>query len=195
MASTSSSGGGVLSDESAAAAAMSECIGLLFGRWTALQLAVRNRWGGRDSQAKADQLASSVLSWFTRNAARGLYGGTGPLDQDELEELLYDGMDESFNADIEDGSVEEVTKHLMIMYTRCLRQNYSYIDKLRKTRLAGSAITQRKEVLGGYDSSSDDDENPRSDEDDDEAGPNPKPPKPVPDADGWNTVPSRRRSK
>jgi hypothetical protein len=34
--------------------------------------------------------------------------GTGPLDQDELEELLYDGMDESFNADIEDGSVEEV---------------------------------------------------------------------------------------
>ncbi|OQU79693.1 hypothetical protein SORBI_3008G180600 [Sorghum bicolor] len=96
MASTSSSGGGVLSDESAAAAAMSECIGLLFGRWTALQLAVRNRWGGRDSQAKADQLASSVLSWFTRNAARG----AGPLDQDELEELLYDGMDESFNADI-----------------------------------------------------------------------------------------------
>jgi hypothetical protein len=78
MASTSSSGGGVLSDESAAAAAMSECIGLLFGRWTALQLAVRNRWGGRDSQAKADQLASSVLSWFTRNAARGLYGGLHP---------------------------------------------------------------------------------------------------------------------
>jgi hypothetical protein len=52
---------------------MEECIGLLFGRWTALQLAVRNRWGGRDSQAKADHLASSVLSWFTRNAARGLH--------------------------------------------------------------------------------------------------------------------------
>ena len=74
MASSSSSGtagGGVLSDEGAAA--MAECIGLLFGRWTALQLAVRNRWGGRDSQAKADRLVSSVLSWFTRNAARGLH--------------------------------------------------------------------------------------------------------------------------
>ena len=44
-------------------------------------------------------------------------------------------------------SPKQVTKHLMIMYTRCLRQNYSYIDKLRKTRLAGSAITQSKEVI------------------------------------------------
>lgn len=44
-------------------------------------------------------------------------------------------------------SHKQVTKHLMIMYTRCLRQNYSYIDKLRKTRLAGSAITQSKEVI------------------------------------------------
>jgi hypothetical protein len=40
------------------------------------------------------------MDWITE--------GAGPLDQDELEELLYDGMDESFNADIEDGSVEEV---------------------------------------------------------------------------------------
>ncbi|XP_066395426.1 uncharacterized protein [Miscanthus floridulus] len=167
MASSSSSGtaagaGGrvVLSEEGAAA--MAECIGLLFGRWTALQLAVQNRWGGLDSQAKADRLASSVLSWFTRAAARG----TGPLDQDELEGLLYDAMDESFNADIEDGSVEEVTKHLMIMYTCCLRQNYSYIDELRKILLAGSAITQSKEVLRGYESSSD--EISRSEEDDDD---------------------------
>jgi hypothetical protein len=77
MASSSSSGtaagaGGrvVLSEEGATA--MAECIGLLFGRWTALQLAVQNRWGGLDSQAKADRLASAVLSWFTRAAARGL---------------------------------------------------------------------------------------------------------------------------
>jgi hypothetical protein len=43
-------------------------------------------------------------------------------------------------------SPKQVTKHLMIMYTRCLQQNYSYIDKLR-TQLAGSAITQSKEVI------------------------------------------------
>ncbi|CAN6329989.1 unnamed protein product [Urochloa humidicola] len=78
MASSSSSsaagpaaGGGALTGEGAAA--MEECIGYLFGQWAALQMAVRNRWGGGNSQAKADQLATSVLSWFTR-AAKGRTG-------------------------------------------------------------------------------------------------------------------------
>ncbi|CAN6344005.1 unnamed protein product [Urochloa humidicola] len=109
MASSSSSssaagtaaGGGALTGEGAAA--MAECIGYLFGQWAALQMAVRNRWGGGNSQAKADQLAASVLSWFTRAAK-----GAGPLDQDELEDLLCDAMDEYFHADLEDGSIEEV---------------------------------------------------------------------------------------
>uniref|UniRef100_A0A804N4I3 Pre-rRNA-processing protein TSR2 n=1 Tax=Zea mays TaxID=4577 RepID=A0A804N4I3_MAIZE len=92
----------VLSEKGAAA--MAECVGLLFGKWTALQLAVQNQWGGHDSQAKADRLASSVLSWFTRAAAAR---GAGALDPDELEDLLYVTMDESFNADIDDGGVEE----------------------------------------------------------------------------------------
>lgn len=34
--------------------------------------------------------------------------GAGALDPDELEDLLYVTMDESFNADIDDGGVEEV---------------------------------------------------------------------------------------
>ncbi|CAN6226439.1 unnamed protein product [Urochloa humidicola] len=67
------------------------------------QMAVRNRWGGDNSQAKADQLTASVVSWFTRAAK-----GAGPLDQDELEDLLCDAMDEYFHADLEDGSIEEV---------------------------------------------------------------------------------------
>ncbi|VAH14594.1 unnamed protein product [Triticum turgidum subsp. durum] len=61
--STSTSGGGSLSPQ--AAAALQEGIGLVFGRWTALQMAVENKWGGPDSRAKADQLAASILSWFT----------------------------------------------------------------------------------------------------------------------------------
>ena len=52
--STSTSGGGSLSPQ--AAAALQEGIGLVFGRWTALQMAVENKWGGPDSRAKADQL-------------------------------------------------------------------------------------------------------------------------------------------
>ncbi|KAM3400975.1 hypothetical protein ACQJBY_005660 [Aegilops geniculata] len=63
--SASTSGGGSLSPQ--ANAALQEGIGLVFGRWTALQMAVENEWGGPDSRAKADQLAASILSWFTNS--------------------------------------------------------------------------------------------------------------------------------
>ncbi|CAL4904912.1 unnamed protein product [Urochloa decumbens] len=199
MASSSSSSAagtaasdGALSGEGLAA--MEECIGFLFGQWAALQMAVRNRWGGGgNAQAKADQLAASVLAWFTRAAK-----GAGLPDQDELEDLLCDAMDEYFHADLEDGSIEEVAKHLMITYTRCLRQNYSYINKLRKTRLAGSAITQSKKIMRYGGSESSDDEEEEEEEEipiDVEAPRNRRPPKPIPDADGWTTVPTRRGRK
>ena len=49
-----------------AEAALGEAIRLVFGRWTALQMAVENQWGGRDSRAKADQFEESILFWFCR---------------------------------------------------------------------------------------------------------------------------------
>ena len=61
-ASNGGAGGGPISAE--ASAALGEGIGLVFGRWTALQMAVENQWGGRDSRAKADNFAASILSWF-----------------------------------------------------------------------------------------------------------------------------------
>jgi pre-rRNA-processing protein TSR2 len=67
----SASGGGPLSPQ--AAAALQEGIGLIFGRWTALQMAVENEWGGRDSRAKADQLAASILSWFTNSRGMSMH--------------------------------------------------------------------------------------------------------------------------
>jgi pre-rRNA-processing protein TSR2 len=58
----SNSGGGPLSAQ--ATAALSEGVSLVFGRWTALQMAVENQWGCGDSCTKADQLSASILSWF-----------------------------------------------------------------------------------------------------------------------------------
>ncbi|GLT50376.1 hypothetical protein SLA2020_238660 [Shorea laevis] len=39
-----------------------EGIGLLPSRWSVLQLAVENEWGGRDSRRKAELLLSDVFS-------------------------------------------------------------------------------------------------------------------------------------
>lgn len=44
-----------------------EGISLLLSQWTALQMAVQNEWGGRDSQKKSEQLAADLLSWFSQS--------------------------------------------------------------------------------------------------------------------------------
>uniref|UniRef100_A0A0D9X9L4 Pre-rRNA-processing protein TSR2 homolog n=1 Tax=Leersia perrieri TaxID=77586 RepID=A0A0D9X9L4_9ORYZ len=185
----STSGGGALSAQSAAA--LGEGIGLVFARWTALQMAVEGEWGGRDSRAKADQLAESILSWFTNSKREHYY--------EDLVDMMYDTVSESFNADFEDGSVEEVAEQLLIMHEECLQSNYSSVEKLRNSRTQGNAVSQsRQMVVDDDDSSDDDDDDDEPSMVDNEAGSadmavdEPKPSKPVPDADGWTTVPPRR---
>jgi pre-rRNA-processing protein TSR2 len=41
-----------------------EGVNLLFLRWTALQLAVENGWGGGSSKEKSQQLLEDVIQWF-----------------------------------------------------------------------------------------------------------------------------------
>ncbi|KAK1645432.1 hypothetical protein QYE76_063237 [Lolium multiflorum] len=186
--SASTSGGGPLSPQ--AAAALQEGIGLVFGRWTALQMAVENEWGGRDSRAKADQLAASIFSWFANS--------NGPFYYDDLEPMMFDSISESLNADFEDGSVGEVAEQLLIMHEECVQNNFSSIEKLRNTRPQGNAVALSRQIANEDDNDSSDDDDEQSmgrDEaarSEDMAVDEPKPSKPTPDADGWTTVPSRR---
>lgn len=39
---------------------------MIFERWTALNLAVENEWGGQDSKQKAQALFAETLQWFYR---------------------------------------------------------------------------------------------------------------------------------
>ena len=43
-----------------------EGIDLLLGRWSALQMAVQNEWGGRDTRQKVQQLAVDIYHWLIR---------------------------------------------------------------------------------------------------------------------------------
>ncbi|KAM0878100.1 hypothetical protein ACQ4PT_035074 [Festuca glaucescens] len=186
--SASTSGGGPLSPQ--AAAALQEGIGLVFGRWTALQMAVENEWGGRDSRAKANQLAASIFSWFANS--------NGPFYYDDLEPMMFDSISESLNANFEDGSVGEVAEQLLIMHEECLQNNFSSIEKLRNTRPQGNAVALSRQIAteDDDDSSDNDDEQSMGEDEaarsEDMAVDEPKPSKPTPDADGWTTVPPRR---
>lgn len=44
----------------------------IFQRWTALNLAVENEWGGSDSRQKAQALFDDTLQWFYRHRGESI---------------------------------------------------------------------------------------------------------------------------
>lgn len=97
-------------------------VGLLLGRWTALQLAVHNEWGGPSSHLKAQQLQTDIVAWITRSKVTRYI--------DELEDMMDENMIVLFNTETEDGSLEEVAEKIMSIYEECLDDNYDTIRAL-----------------------------------------------------------------
>ncbi|EEF49714.1 Pre-rRNA-processing protein TSR2, putative [Ricinus communis] len=136
-----------------------EGIFLILSRWSALQLAVENEWGGRGSRQLADQIGFDIFSWFTQSKE--------PLYIDDLENILDEGMI-SLNTMIEDGSVEEVAEKLMIMHEECLEGNYHTIEQLRQARPTAGVHQHIRQAANGDDDEDDD----SSDDDDNSMGDN-----------------------
>ncbi|XP_059652673.1 uncharacterized protein LOC132299831 [Cornus florida] len=127
---------------------LQEGISLLLSRWAALQLAVENEWGGRDSRLKPQHLADDIFNWLTQS--------TEPLYIDDLEDLLDEFM-LSLNTEIDDGSIEEVAEKLMVMHEECLDGNYQSIESLKEPNPPGGAIPPiRQAIISDDDDSSDD---------------------------------------
>ena len=51
------------------AAAFCEGLAGILNRWTALQLAILNEWGGAESAAKGAQMLEELEHWFLRRRA------------------------------------------------------------------------------------------------------------------------------
>ncbi|XP_057732487.1 uncharacterized protein LOC130947799 [Arachis stenosperma] len=136
----------------------SEGIGFVLLRWSALRDAVENQWGGPDSRLKADNLATDILSWFTQSRE--------PLDTDDLEDKLYDGMI-SLNVVVEDGSIKEVAKNLMVMHEECLEGNFVTIECYRQAIVNQAAHPRAVPQVNDNCDDEDDDED---EEDDDVQG-------------------------
>ncbi|KAM0995047.1 hypothetical protein COP2_010743 [Malus domestica] len=186
-----------------AVAIFREGIGLVLSRWSALQLAVDNEWGGRGSRQKAEQLAADAFSWFTQSAEI--------LYIDDLEDILNEAMI-SLNTMTEDGSIEEVAEKLMFMYEDCLTDNFISVESLRDANHRRVAVPHVRQENEDDDDDDDDDDNEETDGssnmmvDIPESQPNLDPadvtsskPTPKPAAkteDGWEVVgPRRNRGK
>ncbi|XP_030928378.1 pre-rRNA-processing protein TSR2 homolog [Quercus lobata] len=124
-----------------------EGIGLVFSRWSALQMAVENEWGGRDSRLKADQIGSDIVYWFTQSKE--------PLYMDDLEAILEEGL-LTLNTEVDDGSIEEVAYKLMVMHEECLEGKFQAIESLREANQNKAAVHHVRQAVSDDDDDDDD---------------------------------------
>ncbi|KAI6692559.1 hypothetical protein NL676_020269 [Syzygium grande] len=181
-----------------AAPVFREGVALTLARWSALQMAVDNEWGGRGSRQRADELARDIVAWYTQSKE--------PLYIDDLEDLLYEAMI-SLNTVAEDGSVEEVAEKLMILHEECLEGNFAAVEKLREASLKRVAPAHVKQVVEGEEEEDSDTEDMAMDDSPymmvdapksqssptpvNKAGDEGRQPQTA-DADGWTVVGSRK---
>ncbi|GAB4855421.1 hypothetical protein Ancab_024048 [Ancistrocladus abbreviatus] len=177
-----------------------EGISLLLSRWSALQMAVDNEWGGPNSRSIALQLASDIFNWFA--LSKELY-------IDDLEALLDDTMI-TLNTEAQDGSIEEIAEKLMIMHEECLEGNFGSIEKLRQAIHNTMPVRHIEQVANDDESTGNEDVDDVEDMDDEgaskmkvdaptvssnlipEQAVKESRPQTTDEADGWVTVTSRK---
>jgi pre-rRNA-processing protein TSR2 len=196
------------------AAAFCEGLAGILNRWTALQLAITNEWGGAESVQKGAQMLEELEHWFLRRRA-GKYA-------EDLEELLVEILGDDFCVQCEDGSPREVAKIACEMYEQVAQGNYAlakdicskplpreHLERCQREEedrrwTAGAAISRGG---GGDDSGGDDSDVDAMDADDlaagldgfsmkhdpevDDMSTGGRRGQPEPDEDGWCTVPKR----
>ncbi|KTW25760.1 hypothetical protein T552_03373 [Pneumocystis carinii B80] len=85
-------------------------VSLCLYEWQVLSMAVSSCWGGTDSGEKRDWLCG-VLCELVEN--------TGLISVEEVEGVILQVMEDEFNVIVEDGSVEEVSRKILMLYEKC----------------------------------------------------------------------------
>ena len=93
-------------------------------QWTALELAVHHQWGGDLSKDKAECLLNEILSLFL---------GPEKIYKDDISFILEDFLEINFNTICEDGSPDELGDLFVLMWRRCLENDYSVVNKTIET--------------------------------------------------------------
>lgn len=120
---------------------------LIFMRWTALQLAIHNEWGGSESKTKAKSLYDDVVEWFY--TTKGMYTSLlyhhehvvslshhnlllADHEMSDLEELLDEAIQVDFNVQAEDDSPYMVARSLVNMYNQVAHGDVTYVNTLKE---------------------------------------------------------------
>ncbi|CAI5468011.1 unnamed protein product [Closterium sp. Yama58-4] len=112
-----------------------EGVRLVFARWTALQLAVENQWGGGRSAEKAQHMQADLVHFC--------YSKRGAVYSDELEEWLDEATVKDFSMEVEDGSLREVADKIVEVFKACRDGNFTLVQQLQEAEAAAAAKGRR----------------------------------------------------
>ena len=137
-------------------------IALTLHAWPALSLAVQNSWGGPDSSEKRD--------WFA-GAVSDLIATTPDADVEYVEEFLLNVMNDEFDANLEDGSAEEVAAKIVGLRKLTLQGDFALVDEMQRNweerRKRGGGAVKFQLVERGQDEDDTDWDSDDMDEDED----------------------------
>ncbi|KAJ2159814.1 rRNA accumulation- protein [Coemansia sp. RSA 552] len=115
----------------------------ILSRWTALELAVENGWGGQTTQAKRAGMVDEISRHFDELVRKRRAPEAG-----DLEELLLDIMDEDFSVTLDDGSEKAVAAHICQVFGQCRRGDHSEVDRLARERDARGSRSAAQQSTG-----------------------------------------------
>ena len=95
-----------------AAEIFNNAVRAIFSRWTLLRLAVDQGWADGDEAQKADALVTRILEMVAPSVRR-------VPDESEIADVLHDSIEGTFNAQAEDGSVEEIARTILRLRAEC----------------------------------------------------------------------------
>lgn len=96
---------------------------MVFSRWSTLQMAVQNEWGGPDSKEKYEWLIDETIDLFSKRGPK--------IDLDDLLDLFDGVFDAEFEMIADDGSVEEVSSVLLDLFNECIYGKTTLLERLK----------------------------------------------------------------
>ena len=155
-----------------AAEIFNNAVRAIFSRWTLLRLAVDQGWADGDEAQKADALVTRILEMVAPSVRR-------VPDESEIADVLHDSIEGTFNAQAEDGSVEEIARTILRLRAECSAGNVA-----TATTYIQQAASDLSSSVGREDEAGEVEE---------VVAPAPAP-LPIIDEDGFETVQTRRRN-
>ncbi|KAJ3405059.1 hypothetical protein HDU80_001955 [Chytriomyces hyalinus] len=130
-------------------ALFNESIHYVFLRWTALQLAIEHGMGGSQTLSKVSLLGTYITDFFGSQGVR--------IDSYDLEDNLISYFEESFQAQLEDGSALQVSQLLVALFRELGDGRLDTFERCKTAALNATANTGASVRVREDDESSDGD--------------------------------------